>query len=236
MRKGWKTAAVLACILAAGTVFPASAASGNIGGIQSVPDLRDYELSIPDVRWDGDTGYAEWVEAEDARRYELKAHRGKTRLTTYPIYVTGTNFDLREYITQEGTYTFQVRAVYSSSHKGDWFESEEWDVDEETAKKFRDFSGRAGSDSNLENAGQWIKDSGRWWYQNRDGSYTKDNWQCIGNKWYYFDSQGYMVTGWINWKDHSYYCGDDGAMWASCWTPDGYYVDGDGVWVQGYSK
>ncbi|MCI9048240.1 MAG: hypothetical protein HFG71_13425 [Hungatella sp.] len=236
MRKGWKRAvAAAACILCVGTAFPAAAAPGDLGGSQSFPSERDYELSIYDVGWDGDTGYAEWTDTEDANRYEVKVYRGKNLLTKYPLYATDINYNLGEFITQKGIYTFHVRAVYSNNHKGDWAESDEWDVDEETAKKFRDYTGRSGSFQG-ESAGQWVKDGSRWWYQNKDGSYTADNWQYIDNKWYYFDSQGYMATGWVNWKDHSYFCGKDGAMWASCWTPDGYYVDSDGMWVQGYQK
>ena len=41
-----------------------------------------------------------------------------------------------------------------------------------------------------------------------------------------------MVTGWVLWKNAYYYCGPDGAMLTNTWTPDGYYVDGNGIWVQ----
>lgn len=236
MRKRWKTAAITAVVLAAGMTFPVSAASSSADNAADFFETRDYELSIDDVRWDGDTGYAEWTETEDAHRYEVKVYRGNTLLTSRPLYTTSINYDVGEYITQKGTYTFQVRAVYSNSHRGEWSESPEWEVDEEMAKKFRDFTGSIRSADGSAMAGQWMEDGGRWWYLNRDGSYMRDNWQCIDSKWYYFDSEGYMVTGWVNWKEHSYYCGKDGAMWASCWTPDGYYVDDDGAWVQGYHK
>ena len=235
MRRGWKQAvAVAALILGVGTAFPAAAAPGDLGS--GFPYIRDYELSINDVGWDGDTGYAQWTEAEDAHRYEVKVYRGKNLLTKSPLYATMLYYDLGEFITQKGTYTFQVRAVYSNTHRGEWTESDEWEVDEETAKKFRDYTGRNAGSQDGDNAGEWVKEGSKWWYRNRDGSYTTENWQYIDNKWHYFDSQGYMVTGWVNWKDHSYYCGKDGAMWASCWTPDGYYVDGDGMWVSGYHK
>lgn len=42
-----------------------------------------------------------------------------------------------------------------------------------------------------------------------------------------------MVTGWILWKGVYYYCGPNGDMWTDTWTPDNFYVDSDGVWVQG---
>lgn len=236
MGTGWRKTAAAALIFAVGTAFPAAAAPESTGSAPGIQNTQEYDLNIYDVRWDGETGYAEWGDAQDAHRYELKLYRGKNRLTAHPLYATTVNYDLREYITQKGTYTFQVRAVYSSTHKGDWQESGEWEVDEETAKRFRDFTGGSGAPLASVNAGEWLKDGGRWWYRNRDGSYTADNWQYIDDKWYYFDSQGYMATGWVEWKDRSYYCGKDGAMWASCWTPDGYYVDGDGVWVQGYRR
>ena len=44
--------------------------------------------------------------------------------------------------------------------------------------------------------GKWIKASdGRWWYKHNDGTYTKNGWEYIDGKWYYFDSNGWMKTG-----------------------------------------
>ena len=47
--------------------------------------------------------------------------------------------------------------------------------------------------------GEWAQtpENGRWWYRNADGSYPANSWQQIGGKWYFFDAQGYMVTGWV---------------------------------------
>jgi glucan-binding YG repeat protein len=53
----------------------------------------------------------------------------------------------------------------------------------------------------------------------------------INGKWYFFGDDGYMRTGWILWNGVYYYCGPDGAMFTNCYTPDGYYVDGNGAWV-----
>ena len=61
-------------------------------------------------------------------------------------------------------------------------------------------------------AGTWHKaDNGRWWYENDDGSYRSNGWATIDNKYYYFDSEGYILTDTI--------------------TPDGYMVNQDGQWV-----
>ena len=103
---------------------------------------------------------------------------------------------------------------------------------------------------------KWINTSGRWWYRHADGSYTKSNWEQIGNQWYYFDKDGWMVTGWLKLSDTWYYMNTSGARVSNCWTwvgnscyyfdKDGkmaadtwvgdYYVNTDGEWVPGQKK
>lgn len=59
-------------------------------------------------------------------------------------------------------------------------------------------------------AGTWASPStGQWKYQNDDGSYA---------------------TGWIKDNNKSYYLDDNGIMLSNTTTPDGYYVDVNGVW------
>ena len=103
---------------------------------------------------------------------------------------------------------------------------------------------------------KWINTSGRWWYHHADGSYTKSNWEQIGNQWYYFDKDGWMVTGWLKLSDTWYYMNTNGTRVSNCWTwvgnrcyyfdQDGkmaadtwigdYYVNADGAWVPGKKK
>lgn len=58
----------------------------------------------------------------------------------------------------------------------------------------------------------------RWWYDNEDGTFASGGWQWIdGNQdgteeCYYFDGEGWMVSGGT--------------------TPDGYEVNEDGAWIQ----
>ena len=99
---------------------------------------------------------------------------------------------------------------------------------------------------------KWIQSSGRWWYRHADGSYTRSGWEYIGSKWYYFDQNGWMVTGWQKVKGSWYYMESKGAMVNSGWKwinskcyyfdkngkmaantwIDGSYVDADGAWVK----
>lgn len=79
----------------------------------------------------------------------------------------------------------------------------------------------------------WKKDTKGYWYEIEDGSYTANSWKKIENKWYYFDSNGYMKTNsWI-WK---YYVGKDGAMLISATTPDGKKVDENGKLIEEIQK
>ncbi|KXB35563.1 thermonuclease family protein [Atopobium deltae] len=76
----------------------------------------------------------------------------------------------------------------------------------------------------------WKQTNGRWWYQEADGSYPKNQWRALGSKldWYYFDASGYMLSN--CWVGNVYYVGSDGKMLKDATTPDGYYVNKTGKW------
>ncbi len=89
--------------------------------------------------------------------------------------------------------------------------------------------------------GEWILDNTGWWYKHIDGSYTKDGWEKIDNKWYLFNPQGYMLYSWQyscggNW----YYLGDsnDGTMKIGWILTDNkwYYFNEDGAMQVGWQK
>lgn len=59
---------------------------------------------------------------------------------------------------------------------------------------------------------EWKQDAAGWWWDNGDGTYPVNQWKEISGKFYYFGSDGYMLH--------------------DTTTPDGYTVDGNGVWVE----
>ena len=106
----------------------------------------------------------------------------------------------------------------------------------------------------------WQRDNKGWWIKNSDGSYPRNEWKLVNNSWYFFDSQGYMYTGWLNLSGSWYYLNTDegsnnGKMvtgWRAVsgkWyylstatdgsggkmllntTIDGYRLGADGAWV-----
>ena len=91
----------------------------------------------------------------------------------------------------------------------------------------------------------WIY-NGQWWYRHYDGTYTTNDFEVINGQTYYFDGNGYMVSGWqvINGKWYyfnasgvmvksawvgNYYLQSDGTMATSTWIGN-YYVGSDGCW------
>jgi len=64
-----------------------------------------------------------------------------------------------------------------------------------------------------EKTASWAQDAHGWWIQYNDGTY-------LTNAWYQSPDSGLW-----------YYMGADGYMLTNITTPDGYYVNADGVWV-----
>ena len=60
-------------------------------------------------------------------------------------------------------------------------------------------------------AATWHRDNNGWWYEENNGSYPRNTWKKIGEYWYYFYSNGYMAE--------------------NTTTPDNFYVDRNGRYV-----
>ena len=61
----------------------------------------------------------------------------------------------------------------------------------------------------------WRYSPGGWWFQLYGGGWLSDGWKMIRNRWYRFDGNGYMVTGWFTDADgNRYYLNpvDDGTL------------------------
>ena len=81
---------------------------------------------------------------------------------------------------------------------------------------------------------RWLWYNNHWFYLNDSGAMAVNTWiYGKDHKWYYVNQDGVMATNrWVYGKDHKwYYVGKNGVMLTNTWTPDGYYVNGSGVWV-----
>ena len=88
---------------------------------------------------------------------------------------------------------------------------------------------------NKSNAKGWLKSNGKWYYLDPITGVMKSGWLFDNGKWYFLDtnpSSGAMLTGW-QWIDgYCYYFSTSGDMLAGTITPDGYYVNIDGRYVE----
>ena len=101
----------------------------------------------------------------------------------------------------------------------------------------------------------WVEDAAGWNYYKQNGSRAANEWQTVDGLYYWFDTNGYMATGWRNFADGTwyyfkpsvgymmkntwvedggdwYYLGADGMLLTNTTTPDGYPVNEYGIWVQ----
>ena len=82
-------------------------------------------------------------------------------------------------------------------------------------------------------AGEWMTIDGAEYWFDADGKMATGWRQAANGKWYYFRSGGAMAKDyWVRSGESWFYVGSDGAMVTNAYTPDGYYVGADGVWVQ----
>ncbi len=269
-----------------------SASSSKVTVTLTLPKLKypenywDDRLYVEDAEW-GDDGVAVWSECEEAEGYELRVYRG-TKSLAGTLKTTDTEYDLSEYFTSKGEYTFKVRAIYDD-YEGEWVESDDLDLDKEEAAEIhanaststsKPSSGPSSSAVNLPSyvvKGNWGTKNGKWTFTDNNGVAYKNKWAAVYNPyantaagqqafdWFYFDTNGLMVTGWILDGGRYYYCsplsdgtqgrmvtgwlqidgayyyfnpisdGTRGAMLVNTWVGND-YVGADGKFVPGKTK
>lgn len=211
--------------------------------------------TVQNTYWDDDNRTKGcWDEVEDAYQYEIYLYRDDSRAATLKTKKNYLNMEKK--MTQEGSYTFKVRALAKSNSKefADGYWSEESDdiyIDESFAELMKNggtidnnTSGPgakpegtpASDDISVIYTPQWIQDAVGWKYRLSDGTNPHDGWwqDPANSVWYIFDSQGYMRTGWIDWNNARYYCLPSGAMVTGDTTVEGtmYHFDASGALQQ----
>ena len=144
--------------------------------------------------WDtASEGTATWGDVTSAKYFQVQLYKDGSIVTPPDgsnsiVSVYGTSYDFSSWVSAGSNYTFKVRSVKSSNNaKSKWVTSNSW-----TPGSTSDNGGNTVSEG-------WQKaaDGIRWWWQNADGSYPASQWKDVSGKWYYFDAEGYMLTGWI---------------------------------------
>lgn len=141
-------------------------------------------------------------------------------------YIPGWHQDEKgwRYIQKNGYY---AGATWIQGDNGNWYyinigtymETDDTTPDGYYVDTNGVWNGEASTIANSVNLGPGMKSSagweavdGTWKYKQEDGTYITNNWKQDDGKWYYFDENSLMVT--------------------NQQTPDGYFVNEDGVLVQ----
>lgn len=192
-------------------------------------DMGSDSIAAPQNLTFSPDGLVTWSPVGDALYYEVSLMRNNRTDLSATANVYGTSVSMASKMTQTGDYKVRVTAVsrYDKRVESEKAESAVITVDDNALASLT-----AAAASYAETPGQWMETAGQVWYRYADGSWPAAGWAQIDGAWYFFNPQGYRLTGWIMWKNQDYYCGSDGKMLTDTVTPDGYYVDGNGVWQE----
>ena len=80
--------------------------------------------------------------------------------------------------------------------------------------------------------GSWVQDGNGWFYSTDGGGSLSNGFCEINGEWYYFNTDGYMYTGWVQGGEGRwYFMSSSGAMLRNTTSPDGkYWLDANGIW------
>ena len=185
---------------------------------------------VTNVTWSSDKPcVATWESSYNGNGYEVIVYRGDKKVGKMQA-VSGPekSIDLSHIMLTPGEYTFRVREKnYNSGKRGEWEDSRStYILTEEIAQKNKELYGY----QSLDGYG-WQKDEKGWWY-NTPGGPIKNDWLKNNDHWFFLDAEGYMVTGWKEIGGKNYYFNENGEMLVDTITPDGCFVDANGVKVQ----
>lgn len=222
-----------------GAIFTSAKGDGDTAVI-SVVYYPVVQLDSPDsAGWNAaNKKKAVWKKSQYATGYQLKLYRDDIYLRT--ISVTGTSKDLSEYMTKEGYYYYEVRAIGKDEKDAKYRKSSDYITS--TDRVLDDLGDTEGSWKNYAEGKKYTKETGdycvnEWykiddnWYFFDENGYSARGWRLVGSTWYYMDQNGIMQTGWQKINDVWYYLEENGAMatgWKMTAPNQWYYLNADG--------
>lgn len=130
-----------------------------------------------------------------------------------------------------------------------YWPNEDYTTEEVFSNAFRDTASDIMHQSLM--SGSWLNTENGWEYREESGEPLFDTWAEIDGIKYYFTPDGYLATGWFEHSGNQYYADENGTLitgwfqYDNQWyyftedgiclknttTPDGYYVDENGIWT-----
>lgn len=207
------TALVIAFSL--GSAVCTQAMPSDVGGTWNAEP--QYVSQPQNPYWDGYV--AHWNGAINAEKYEIQLHRNGAVASTDTT--ANTHISYKTLLQQSGEYTFRVRAISIDGYASDWsVYSENHHVSGYDANRHNSatYEPSQGPGANPYSPGTvkygWTRsnDGYFWLWKDNNGSYAKNTFRTIDGNMYYFDSNGYMFTGWMALNNTTYYFFGNGIM------------------------
>ncbi len=191
-------------------------------------------------------GYAKWDSVSDAV-YQIQLYRNDKIIHKVSDWKS-TSYDFYPYMTKEGDYSFRVRSVPKNDDVKEYAKGSEWNYSDELYVDEDEVSDGTGQGQAVDTeapAGSaptgitqvgWILNNGKWYFRYPDGSYLRNSWGKIDEKWYLFDNAGVMLTGWQKVNNVYYYLKPSGDMLTG-WLLDNniwYYLNPNGDMATGW--
>ena len=221
---------------------------------------KDYTISNADWDAGANIAVATWDESPDKTSYKVQLYKGSKKIDSL-ITVQSTSYDFSRKIANHGVGNYTFTVYPSKGSKTDnTLKSSSLYVSSDMISTFKK-NNNMNQSSSSSSAGKqsltpvvgWTKSGDQWQYREKNSDIIRASWKFIDNKWYYFDTNGYMLTSWLELKEGFYLLGEKGDMltgWQNLdnkWfyfdkssglmltnttTPDGYKVDASGAWIQ----
>lgn len=174
----------------------------------------DYDMAENPSWSAGSLGYAAWdAPSNGSGYYEVSLYRDTRRLVT--ITTDARALNLYPWMTEEGDYRFTVVTIpYTEEQKKYGKKSDTAESDYQTIRSDNrsngdgkygttqisgNTSGNAGSGTSVPNGTGtvgWFQSSGGWYFRYPNQQLLRDSWLSWKDRWYHFNSQGQMETGW----------------------------------------
>ena len=207
-----------------------------------------YDYTIDDAYWQtsGNKAVAYWDKATDKTSYKVQLYR-KTSSSYKKVgsikSTSSDHYDFSSMIISEGAGTYYF-TVYPSKGGTSYMEGSNsitigssGDITMDRLKNSTSTTTTTTTSGGPGTSIGWHRaaDGVRWWYQESNTTYSANKWMYINNKWYHFDKDGYMQTGWFQntATDNKWYYLDptNGDMVTNT-VINGCRIGADGAWIQ----
>lgn len=201
-----------------GTFVSASVSNKKLIVTLDLSPVKGQFEAPSEIYWNsGGYGRARWrmEDASDSYQFEVALYRGNSQV--HKVETTGNGYNFYPYMTKAGNYSFRVRVIPKTGDqekygkKSDWVSSDEIYLPQEDVSDGTIQNSDTTPSGGIINVG-WNKSGNLWYFRYPDGTYPKDEWLSWNGKWYLFDPNGWMLTGWQVRNGQSYYLDESGAM------------------------